>query len=95
MERSLTEQPGGGFLFGPPKSAAGRRQVSFPELIVPDLRTHLASSTGPGENDLLFTSPTGTPLRHSNFRRRVWLPALDRASLPGIHFHDLRHTATP
>jgi integrase len=66
--------------------------VSFPELIVPDLRAHLASSTGPGENDLLFTSPTGTPLRHGNFRRRVWLPALDRASLPGIHFHDLRHT---
>jgi len=92
VERSLTEQPGGGFLFGPPKSAAGRRQVSFPELIVPDLRAHLASSTGPGENDLLFTSPTGTPLRHGNFRRRVWLPALDRASLPGIHFHDLRHT---
>jgi integrase len=41
---------------------------------------------------LLFTSPTGTPLRHSDFRRRVWLPALTKAGLPGIHFHDLRHT---
>jgi integrase len=32
------------------------------------------------------------PLHHSNFRRRVWLPALKAAELPVIHFHDLRHT---
>ena len=32
------------------------------------------------------------PLHHSNFRRRVWLPALTSAGLPAIHFHDLRHT---
>ena len=31
---------------------------------------HLDSSTGPGDDDLVFTSPTGTPLRHGNFRRR-------------------------
>jgi len=92
VERSRTEQPGGGFHFGRPKSAAGRRKVSFPELITDDLRKHLDSSTGPAEHDLVFTSPTGTPLRHGNFRRRVWLPALTRAKLPGIRFHDLRHT---
>jgi integrase len=40
----------------------------------------------------VFTSPTGMPLHHSNFRRRVWLPALKAAGLPAIHFHDLRHT---
>jgi len=28
----------------------------------------------------------------NNFRRRVWLPALRKAGLPVIHFHDLRHT---
>jgi integrase len=33
----------------------------------------------------------GTPLRHSNFYRRAWLPAVAKAGLPGIHFHDLRH----
>jgi integrase len=32
-----------------------------------------------------------TPLHHSNFRRRVWLPALTSAGLSAIHFHDLRH----
>jgi integrase len=40
---------------------------------------------------LLFTSPTGKPLRHGNFRRRIWLPAL-AASGADIHVHDLRHT---
>jgi integrase len=29
---------------------------------------------------------------HSNFRLRVWLPALKAAGLPAVHFHDLRHT---
>jgi hypothetical protein len=27
----------------------------------------------------------------SNFRRRVWLPALAGAGLADLHFHDLRH----
>jgi integrase len=30
-------------------------------------------------------------LRHANFRRRVWLPALAASGLH-IHLHDLRHT---
>jgi integrase len=40
----------------------------------------------------MFTSPAGKPLRHSAFRQRVWLKALDAAGLESIHFHDLRHT---
>jgi integrase len=42
--------------------------------------------------DLVFTSPEGSPLRHSNFSRRVWLPALTAVGLEGVHIHDLRHT---
>lgn len=30
-------------------------------------------------------------MRHSNFYRRAWLPAVARAGLSGVHFHDLRH----
>jgi integrase len=41
---------------------------------------------------LVFTSPEGSPLRHSNFSRRVWLPALTAVGLEGVHIHDLRHT---
>jgi len=32
-------------------------------------------------------------MRRSNFRRRVWVPAVERVGLAGLRFHDLRHTA--
>jgi integrase len=73
-----------------PKSKAGRRVVPFPELIVADVREHL-DGLGDGA-ELVFTSPEGRPLRHSNFYRRAWLPAVAAAGLSGTHFHDLRHT---
>jgi integrase len=92
VERTLTELQAGALTFGPPKSEAGRRMVGFPELISPVLNWHLSCFTSSGEEDLIFTSPTGAPLRRGNFRRRVWLPALEAAGLPSIHFHDLRHT---
>jgi len=38
------------------------------------------------------TSSTGSPLHHSNFYRRVWMPALRKTGLSGMHFHDLRHS---
>ena len=79
-----------GYSFGPPKSRAGRRVVAFPDLITSDLGQHLEAL--PKDAPLVFASSTGTPLAHSNFRRRVWLPALDAAGLPAVHFHDLRHT---
>jgi len=91
VTRQLSEQPGGGFAFGPPKSEAGQRAVAIPEVIMPDLALHIMTHAAPGEDGLLFTSPAGGPLRHTNFRRRVWLPAMQRAELPLIHFHDLRH----
>ncbi len=92
VTRQLNEASGGGFEFGPPKSRAGKRSVPIPEVIIPIIRWHLACFAEPGDQGLVFTSPTGRPLRHSNFRRRVWLPALRAAELPAIHFHDLRHT---
>lgn len=33
------------------------------------------------------------PLRYSNFRIRVWLPAIEQAKLGSLRIHDLRHTA--
>jgi integrase len=92
VEQSLTELPGGGYAFGPPKSEAGLRVVPVPDVIVPELRWHLSCFTGKEDDALVFTSPTGTPLRHGNFRRRDWLGALKAVGLTGVHFHDLRHT---
>jgi integrase len=41
----------------------------------------------------VFTTPTGTPLRNSNFRRQIWYQAVQEAELPqGLRIHNLRHT---
>jgi integrase len=90
--RTLTELRGGGHMFGPPKSEAGNRIVAFPDFIVPDLADHLSLFTTEDPDALVFTSPAGSPLCHSNFRRRAWVKAVEAGGLPAIHFHDLRHT---
>lgn len=65
IERSLTELPGGGYFYGPPKSEAGKRRVAFPAHIRPDLKAHLADFVAPDADALVFTSRTGRPLRHN------------------------------
>jgi len=91
VERQLIEQLGGGSAFGPPKSRAGRRTVPFSDLIQAELTAHLRRFDLADDEALVFTSPMGTPLRHSNFYRRAWMPAVAKVGVPGIHFHDLRH----
>ena len=39
----------------------------------------------------MFTGAQGAPLRRSNFRRRVWLPAVRESVGEPLRFHDLRH----
>lgn len=89
VTRQISYQLGFGHSFVPPKSRAGVRVVSFADLIVPDLRDHLDLISDPAA--LAFTSPNGAPLRHSNFYRRVWMPALKLLGLVGLHIQDLRH----
>src|ERR1022692_3853796 len=92
VSRQLAEVRGGGFAFGPPKSEAGTRVVTIPEVIIPVIQWHLRCFAQQGDEGLVFTSPAGRPLHHTNFRRRVWLKALIAAGLPELHFHDLRHS---
>jgi integrase len=66
--------------------------VPIPEVIIPALQWHLSCFALPGDDGLVFTSPSGRPLHHSNFRRRYWLAALKAVGLADLHFHDLRHT---
>ncbi len=91
VARQLCEVAGRPPFFAPPKSDAGKRLVAIPSMILPDVRSHLDTHTPPGPDALLFTSPAGKPLRHGNFRRRVWLPALASSGVD-VHLHDLRHT---
>jgi integrase len=79
--------------FGPLKSDASRRSVALPAFLVDELEQHLAQYGEPGADGLVFPAAEGGPMRRSNFRRRLWLPALRSAGLEGIRFHDLRHAA--
>jgi integrase len=44
------------------------------------------------DSEYVFPSTTGTPTNSSNLMYRSFKPTLERAGLPRIRFHDLRHT---
>jgi len=44
------------------------------------------------DHGLVFTSEVGTVINPTNLRRRSFAPLLERAGLPRIRVHDLRHT---
>jgi integrase len=44
-------------------------------------------------DDLVFSNSAGRPLGNSNFRRRVFDPAIKAAGIPRVTIHHLRHTA--
>ena len=89
VEQSLAEVRGE-FFVKPPKSEAGRRTVSLPSFIVDELTGHLTEHAD--NSGLVFSAPSGGPIRRNNFRRRTWLPAVRASVLEPCTFHDLRHT---
>jgi integrase len=91
VEASVAELIDGSLVTGPPKSAAGRRLVSIPAAILPDVTTHLDRYSLPSNDSLVFTGPKNAPLRRSNFTR-TWTQVTTTTGLTGFHFHDLRHT---
>ena len=80
VEQSVTAGAGGRLTTGPTKGGRDRR-VPLPAALVEPLRAHLADHPGP-PNGLVFTSSTGTPIRHGQVYRRHFQPALVRAGLP-------------
>lgn len=89
VEESATEV-GGRLVFGPTKTHE-TRVVIVPRFVMDRLQSLLE---GKGSDDLVFTAPGGGPLRHSNFTRRVWRPAVAASGAPeDLVVHDLRDTA--
>ena len=42
---------------------------------------------------LVFTGIMGVPIRRQNFKKLTgWPHAVEAIGMPGLHFHDLRHT---
>ena len=70
-----------------------RRTVRMPRFLCDRLGEHLARAGRTHTDELVFTDSAGGPLRHSNFYRRTFRPAVTAAGLPErLRFHDLRHT---
>jgi integrase len=89
-----------------PKSAASHATLPIPVELVEILSAHLATRglTAADSGRLIFEAPTLGPLRYSNWRNRVWVPAAIRAEVgemvpdsdneeklhyEGAGFHDL------
>lgn len=72
------------------KTDAGQRKIPIPSPTVQALRDHLATRI---ENplDLVFATAEGKPVDASNWYARVHLPTRQRAGLPTLRLHDLRH----
>jgi integrase len=94
VSRSVTES--GGLVWSTPKSWE-RRSVPFPAVLADEMA---ALMVGKARDELvfMFTDLRGGVLRNSNWRARVFEPAVAKCqkaddTFPSITPHDLRHTA--
>lgn len=93
VRAAYAERSTGELVLGPPKSRAGLRTVSIPAVIAGELRAHLATYADEGPDALAFPGRKGGPLRRGNFNRSAgWKDAVAKIGIPGLHFHDLRHS---
>lgn len=100
VQANLVELDGHLLLSLEPKTEKGRRGLILPNALVAALKDHRANQeveralAGPAweENDLVFCTAHGKLLRPSNFDR-LYRSARDKAKLPKLQLHALRHTA--
>jgi integrase len=90
VSASLNEVSGK-LILGPPKTATSRRRLALPRFVANHLAAYI-DEYPPEAEGLLVTGANGGGLRRSNFRKRVWLPAVAATVGPPCAFHDLRHS---
>lgn len=73
-----------------PKTEKAKRTFSLPSYLVSELRKHKLQSQ-PNPLNLVFVNRDGKPIDAANLYKQQFLPALARAGLPQVRFHDLRH----
>ena len=88
IRRAVTYRDGE-FHVGPPKTAAGIRDVAVPPHIRPMLKAHLGRHVGRGPEALLF-SVDGEPMTGDQYRTH-WEKARAAIRRPKLRVHDLRH----
>ncbi len=90
MARSL--ERGGGALKD--TKTHSRRIVHLEKALRNEVAAHI-QSCGLGPTDHLWTTAQGGPLSYTNFRRRVWQPAVMAAAIdPSLRFHDYADVGT-
>jgi integrase len=90
IAESVTLVQGKGLVWGTPKTHQ-RREVPLPRFLVEQLAPHLARLAS---DDLVFTGVRrGSTLRAAIFRRGHFDAAATAIGIPGLHPHELRHTA--
>ncbi len=82
---------GGDPQVGPPKSAAGIRDVNIPPHLLDAVRTHLSEHCQPGARGLLFPGHEGGHMTPAVLYGSYY-PAREAAGRPDLRWHDLRHT---
>jgi integrase len=93
IRAAYVERSTGEMLLGPPKSKASRRVVGIPTAIIPALREHMAIYVKDEPGALVFPGVMGGPIRRCNFNKMsAWPQTVEAIGMPGLHFHDLRHT---
>ena len=97
--RALVRE-GGRHTLGETKTRRGRRQINLTPRTVNSLKAHRKKQLEGKmrlaglykDHGLIFASTVGTPVNPENLVNRSFKPLLEKAALPTIRFHDLRHT---
>ena len=81
--------------FYEPKTSYSKRAIVIPESLLEALKEHQIRQMVNGTAsvaDLVFPNEVGKPIDPRNLVRRIFWPALVRAGLRRVRFHDLRHS---
>jgi integrase len=100
VRHTLQWAKGGQWSLAEPKTGHSRRTIRLPASAVQALRSHkarqaeqrLALGLAWQDHDLVFTNALGRPIDPCGLLHRGYPRLLQRAGLPRIRFHDLRHT---
>jgi integrase len=73
------------------KTKTSIRKIDLGPTVISELRKWKLACPQ-NELNLVFPNRAGGPINYSNMVRRHYHPALEKAGLPRMRFHDLRHT---
>jgi integrase len=101
LTRIPSKLPGKGFEETEPKTDKGRRSIVLPSFTVEALKQHrlrqleakLKAGSAWQDHDYVFCTSVGTHLNPTRDVLDVLKSFLEKAGLPAIRFHDLRHSS--